>query len=302
MDWVCTANTLTSIGEFPYKDPRTRHLAHFRPLCSYGAVKTQPLVATGKVRLKDFDPRYDGGLEKDPTKEKTKALAERIGELQQLLYANCNHAALLIFQGMDASGKDGAAHSVLEFVRASGVEAANFKVPSDEERAHDYLWRIHKSIPRYGNIGVFNRSHYEAVLVERVQKIVPKDVWSKRYAQIVDFERMLVENNVLILKFYLHISKKEQAERFEERLNNPKKYWKWSHADLKTRQKWSDYVGAYEDMLNKTSHRAAPWYIVPADRNWYRDHVIAQTVVRALEGLNLKWPKPKEDLSKVKIK
>jgi PPK2 family polyphosphate:nucleotide phosphotransferase len=265
-------------------------------------VKTQPLVATGKVRLKDFDPRFDGGLEKDSTKEKTNALCERVGELQQLFYANSTHAALLIFQGMDASGKDGAAHSVLEYVRASGVEAANFKVPSDEERAHDFLWRVHKAVPRYGNIGVFNRSHYEAVLVERVQKIVPKEVWSKRYAQIVDFERMLAENNVLILKFYLHISKKEQAERFEERLNNPKKYWKWSHGDLKTRQKWSDYIDAYEDMLNKTSHRAAPWHIVPADRNWYRDHVIAQTVVRALEGLRLKWPKPKEDLSKVKFK
>ena len=299
---MCTATSPTNIGEFPDRPHRTRTLAQNVPLCSHSRVKNQPLVANGKVRLKDFDPRYDAGLEKDLTKEKTKAFCQRIGELQQLLYANSTHAALLIFQGMDASGKDGAAHSVLEDVRASGIEAANFKVPSDEERAHDYLWRIHKAIPRYGNIGVFNRSQYEAVLVERVQKIVPKEVWSKRYAQIVDFERMLAENNVLILKFYLHISKKEQAERFEERLNNPKKYWKWSHGDLKTRQKWADYIDAYQDMLNKTSHRAAPWHIVPADRNWYRDHVIAQTVVRALEGLNLKWPKPKEDLSKVKIK
>lgn len=264
-------------------------------------MKTQPVLAPGKVRLRDFDPRYDAGLEKEPTKEKTKALGERIGELQQLLYANSTHTALLIFQGMDASGKDGSAHSVLEYVRASGVEAANFKVPSDEERAHDFLWRVHKAVPRYGNIGVFNRSHYEAVLVERVQKIVPKNVWSKRYGQIMDFERMLAANNVVILKFYLHISKKEQAERFEERLKNPKKYWKFSHSDLKTRQKWDDYIDAYEDMLNKTSHRDAPWHIIPADRNWYRDYVIGKTVVNALEGLKMKWPKPKEDLSKVRI-
>jgi PPK2 family polyphosphate:nucleotide phosphotransferase len=264
-------------------------------------MKDQAVVVRGKVRLKDFDPRYEGGLEKEATKEKTKALAERVGELQQLLYANSTQAALLIFQGIDASGKDGSAHSVLECVRASGVEHANFKVPSDEERAHDFLWRVHKVVPRYGNIGVFNRSHYEGVLVERVQKIVAKEVWSKRYEQIVDFEQMLAANRVLILKFYLHISKKEQAERFEERLKNPKKFWKFSQSDLDTRQKWDDYIDAYEDMLNKTSHPDARWHIIPADRNWYRDFVIAKTVVGALEGLKMKWPKPKEDLSKVRV-
>lgn len=256
----------------------------------------------GKVRLKDFDPHYNSGLEKEPTKEKTRLLGQRIGELQQLLYANSQHAALLIFQGMDASGKDGAVRSVLQDVNVSGVETANFKVPSDEERAHDYLWRIHKAIPRYGNIGVFNRSHYEAVLVERVQKIVPKEVWPKRYEEIVNFERMLAANRVVLLKFYLHISKKEQAERFQERLSNPKKYWKFSQADLETRQKWSDYIAAYEDMLNKTSHGDAPWHIIPADRNWYRDYVVCNTVVRALEALKMKWPKPKEDLSKIRFK
>ncbi|HEY6227723.1 MAG TPA: PPK2 family polyphosphate kinase [Verrucomicrobiae bacterium] len=265
-------------------------------------MKDQPVTVRGKVRLKDFDPHYDGGLDKEATKEKTKAFGERIGELQQLLYANSKHAALLIFQGMDASGKDGSVRSVLQDVNVSGVETANFKVPSDEERAHDFLWRVHKVVPRFGNIGVFNRSHYEAVLVERVQKIVSKDVWSKRYEQIVNFERMLCANRVLVLKFYLHISKKEQAERFEERLKNPKKYWKFSQADLKTRQKWSDYIEAYEDMLNKTSHDDAPWHIIPADRNWYRDYVITKTVVRALEGLKMTWPKPKEDFSKIHFK
>jgi polyphosphate kinase 2 (PPK2 family) len=156
-------------------------------------------------------------------------------------------------------------------------------------------------VPRYGYIGVFNRSHYEAVLVERVAKIVPKKIWAGRYDQILDFERMLVENNVLLLKFCLHISKEEQAERFKERLTQPRKYWKFSHADLKTRQYWDDYVDAYEDMLNATSHKLAPWHLVPADRNWYRDYVITRIVAHALEGLKMKWPNPAEDLSKIKF-
>ncbi|MCI0349594.1 MAG: polyphosphate kinase 2 family protein [Acidobacteriales bacterium] len=264
-------------------------------------MKRQPLIASGKIRLKDFDPSYSAGLDKDETKKKTQECTQRIAELQDLLYANSRHAVLLIFQGMDASGKDGAVRSVLEHVNPIGVEAANFKVPSDDERAHDFLWRVHKVVPRYGNIGVFNRSHYEAVLAERVLNIVPRAVWSARYGQIVDFERMLVANHVVLLKFYLHISKEEQAERFQERLSDPRKKWKFSHGDLKTRQLWDDYAEAYEDMINATSHKAAPWHIVPADRNWVRDFAVAQTVLKAMERLKMKWPKPEEDLSKVKI-
>jgi PPK2 family polyphosphate:nucleotide phosphotransferase len=265
-------------------------------------MREQTLVIKGKVRLKDFDPRDDGGLDKDEAKKATEKCGERIGELQQLLYANANRAALLIFQGMDASGKDGAARAVLEQVSPGGIEYANFKVPSDEERAHDFLWRVHKVVPRYGNIGVFNRSHYEGVLAERILKLVSKEEWRARYKQIVDFEEMLVANRVLVLKFYLHISKEEQAERFEERLANPKKHWKFSHADLKTRQKWADYIAAYEDMLNETSHEAARWHLIPADRNWYRDYLVARTVVEALEGLKLKWPKLDKEFADVKIK
>jgi len=259
------------------------------------------VVIAGKIRLKDFDPAYFGGLDKDDTKEKTKKYGERLDNLQELLYANSTRAVLLLFQGLDASGKDGAIRNLLRHVNPAGVETANFKVPSSEERAHDYLWRVHKVVPRFGNIGVFNRSHYEAVLVERVLKIVPRNVWSRRYKQIVAFEQMLAENNVLLLKFYLHTSKEEQAERFKERLANPKKNWKFSEADLQTRQHWDDYMQAYEDMLNRTSHEAARWHLVPADRNWFRDHVVAHTVVRAMEDLKLKWPKPKEDLSKIRI-
>jgi PPK2 family polyphosphate:nucleotide phosphotransferase len=265
-------------------------------------MKEQPVVITGKIKLKHFDPDYCGGRDKAETKVKTEELGRKLGEMQQLLYANANHAVLLIFQGMDASGKDGSVRSVLQYVNPAGVETANFKVPSAEELAHDYLWRIHHAVPRRGNIGVFNRSQYESVLAERVLGLVPRKVWSARYEQIVDFERMLEANGVLVLKFYLHISREEQAARFKERLANPKKNWKFSHADLTTRQHWDDYIDAYEDMLNKTSHPAARWHVVPADRNWYRDYVIADTVARAVGKLKLKWPKPSEDLSKIKFK
>lgn len=264
-------------------------------------VKKQSLIVLGKIRLKEFDADYHEGLEKDQAKKETDEFARRIGALQELLYANSRHAVLLLFQGLDASGKDGAVRSVLEHVNPVGVETANFKVPSEEERAHDFLWRVHKAVPRYGNIGVFNRSHYEAVLAERVLKIVPKNVWCKRYAQIVDFERMLAANHVVLLKFFLHISKEEQAERFQARLDEPHKHWKFSLGDLETRNRWSDYMRAYEDMLNATSVRENPWHVVPANRKWYRDYVVSKTVVAAMERLKMKWPRPKEDLSKIKV-
>lgn len=277
-------------------------VAHRADLCFGCGVKKQPTIIRGRIRLKKFDSNDCAGLDKEQTKARTAEYGQRIGELQQLLYANSTHAVLLLFQGLDASGKDGSVRRVLEFVNPAGVETANFKVPSDEERAHDFLWRHHKAVPRYGNIGVFNRSHYEAVLVERVLKIVPPEVWRRRYEQINAFERMLVANNVVLLKFYLHLGKKEQAERFRERLEDPRKNWKFSHADLKVRALWDDYMEAYEDALNATSHPHARWHIVPADRNWYRDYVIARVTAEALESLKMKWPKPKEDLSKIRIR
>jgi PPK2 family polyphosphate:nucleotide phosphotransferase len=272
-----------------------------RPARDGAGMKKQPVVLSGKIKLKHFAPDYCGGCDKAETKESTDQHGRDIGELQRLLYANAKKAVLLIFQGMDASGKDGSIRTVLEYVNPTGVETANFKVPSDEERAHDFLWRIHRVVPRWGNIGVFNRSHYEAVLAERILGVVPRKVWQQRYRQIVDFERMLVENDTVVIKFYLHLSRQEQAERFEERLANPKKYWKFSHADITARQRWDDYIEAYEDMLNATSHADAPWHLVPADRNWYRDHVIASTVAGALKSLKMKWPKLREDVSKLRI-
>jgi PPK2 family polyphosphate:nucleotide phosphotransferase len=264
-------------------------------------MKKQALVVQTKICLQDFDPGYDGGWKKEEGKTAAEEYALRLGNLQELLYANSTHAVLLLFQGMDASGKDGAVRCVLKEVNPAGVETANFKVPSIEERAHDFLWRIHKAVPRYGNIGIFNRSHYEAVLAERILKIVPEKVWAKRFAQIVAFEEMLAANNVILLKFFLHVSKEEQRTRLEERLRDPQKRWKFSLGDLETRRKWDEYQAAYEETLNGTSHACGRWHVVPADRNWYRNLVVAKTVCETVEKLKMKWPTPKDDLSKVEI-
>ena len=260
------------------------------------AIKVKP-----PIRLRDFDPAFCHSLDKDTTREKTAKFCQRIGELQELLHANARQAVLILLQGMDTSGKDGAAKHVLEFVNPAGVETANFKAPSAEELAHDYLWRIHQRVPRYGNIGVFNRSHYEDVLIVRVMKLQPERIWRARYDQINAFEEHLTGNRVILLKFFLHISKAEQAERLKARLEDKRKNWKFESGDLEMRRKWPQFQRAYEDALNHCSPPWAPWHIVPADRKWHRDYVIARTVVAALEELKLKWPRPKEDLSKIRI-
>lgn len=263
---------------------------------------SQPIVAEGEIKLKQFDPGYTAGLDKRKTKKQTDKLCRELGELQRLLYANSSHAVVLLFQGMDASGKDGTVTTVLQEVNPIGVEVANFKLPSSEEMAHHYLWRVSKALPRYGNFGVFNRSHYEAVLVERVLGIAPAKEWTQRYQQIVAWEKMLTENRIILLKFFLHLSRDEQAKRLNERLDDPKKHWKFSASDLETRARWDDYNHAYEDMLSATSHPSARWHIIPSDHNWSRNHLVAQVAVNAVKALDLKWPKPTEDLSKIKIK
>lgn len=261
----------------------------------------QPIQVTPPIRLKDFDPAFSQNLDKEAIREKTALLCQRIGELQELLNANASHSLIILLQGMDTSGKDGAARRVLEFVNPAGVETASFKSPSREELAHDFLWRIHHRVPRYGNIGVFNRSHYEDVLIVRVMKLQPESVWRARYDQINAFEKQLTENRVVLLKFFLHISKAEQAERLQSRLDNPRKNWKFEKADIAMRAKWSAFQKAYEDVLNHCSTPHAPWHISPAERKWHRDYFIARTVADAMENLKLKWPKPKEDLSKIKV-
>jgi PPK2 family polyphosphate:nucleotide phosphotransferase len=254
------------------------------------------------IRLKDFDPGFHDGLEKEATRAKTDEFCRKIGELQKRLYANARQAVLIVLQGMDTSGKDGAGKRVLEYVNPYGIETASFKAPTAEEMAHDFLWRIHKVVPRYGNIGVFNRSHYEDVLIVRVMKLQPDRVWRPRYDRINEFENLLVENNVTVLKFFLHISKEEQAERLNARLETPEKRWKFESADLKMRARWKQFQKAYEEAINQCSTPWAPWHVVPADHKWYRDYIVARTVLDALEKLKLKWPAPREDLSKIRIK
>ena len=262
---------------------------------------TQPFRIRGKIKLKDFKPDFTDDLDKPKTKVRTDVLCRRIGELQHLLYANAKNSLVILFQGMDASGKDGASKRVLEFVNPCGVETTSFKTPSREESAHDFLWRIHKAVPRYGNIGIFNRSHYEEVLIVRVLKLQPEAVWKSRYDHINAFEKILTRNGVILLKFFLHISKQEQAERFRDRLKTPNKRWKFSTVDLQMRDHWDDFQKAYEDALNRCSTDWAPWHVVPADHKWYRDYLIAKTVVESLEDLKMKWPTPLVDISKIKI-
>ncbi len=255
-----------------------------------------------KVRLKDYDPDYTGEFKsKAETKKILKSIQNQMRELQELLYAESKWSVLIVLQAMDTGGKDGTIKNVMGSVDPQGCDVQNFKVPTPEELSHDFLWRAHKVTPAKGKIVIFNRSYYEDVLVVRVHNLVPKEVWSKRYDQINSFEKCLVENNTVILKFYLHISKDEQKKRLEERLNDPTKHWKFSEADLKERQYWNDYMDAYEDVLTKCSTDYAPWYIVPANKKWYRNVIVGETIVKRLKELNMKYPKPKTDLSKIVI-
>jgi PPK2 family polyphosphate:nucleotide phosphotransferase len=229
------------------------------------------------------------------------ALNERLEELQELLYAEHKHKVLVVLQAMDTGGKDGTIRHVFEGVNPQGVKVAGFKVPTPEELTHDYLWRVHKRVPGKGEIVIFNRSHYEDVLVVRVHSLVPPKVWGRRYAQINNFERMLAEEGTIILKFFLHISKNEQKERLQARLDEPHKRWKFSLGDLEERKLWPEYIKAYEDVLSKTSTEWAPWYIVPANRKWYRNLVVGTVMVQTLEGLKMCYPQPEEDLNDVVI-
>jgi PPK2 family polyphosphate:nucleotide phosphotransferase len=256
-----------------------------------------------KVDLSDHDPKdtraYHG--DKDEAKEELDELTDRLEVLQELLYAEHKHRLLIVLQGMDTSGKDGVIRHVFEGVNPQGVRVASFKVPTLEELDHDYLWRVHKQAPGRGEIVIFNRSHYEDVLVVRVHALVPEERWKRRYQQINDFERTLAEEGTILLKFFLHIDQDEQKERLQERLDDPNKHWKFNIGDLKERKLWGEYTRAYEDVLSKTSTQVAPWYIVPSNYKWYRNLVIARVLVDTLEGLDMHFPEPEGDLSQVKI-
>lgn len=256
-----------------------------------------------KVDLSKWNPNDTGEFKggKEAGLAEAGKLTARLGELQELLYAEGKHKVLVVLQAMDTGGKDGAIRRVFSGVNPQGVHVASFKVPTPEELAHDFLWRVHKVVPGKGEMTIFNRSHYEDVLVVRVHNLVPPEVWRQRYDQINDFERLLAETGTTILKFYLHIDLDEQKERLQARLDDPAKHWKFRLGDLKERKRWPDYMEAYDDALSKTSTPYAPWYIIPANRKWYRDLVISSILVETLESLDMKFPPPEEDLTGVVI-
>jgi PPK2 family polyphosphate:nucleotide phosphotransferase len=256
-----------------------------------------------QVSLSDWDPagyKNNNGT-KDEAKERLGELNRELEALQELLYAEHKQKLLIVLQAMDTGGKDGVIRHVFEGVNPQGVRVANFKVPTTTELDHDYLWRVHPHVPGKGEIVLFNRSHYEDVLVVRVHNLVPQEVWSRRYDHINAFEQMLADEGCTILKFYLHISLEEQKERLQARLDEPHKRWKFSKGDLKERKLWSQYMQAYEVALTRTSTKWAPWYIVPANRKWYRNLVVAEVVVETLKKFNMQYPQPEEDLDGISI-
>ncbi len=254
-----------------------------------------------KFKLSDVDPDATHGASKADADKRLEKNCGRLSVLQYLLYAEAKRSLLVVLQGIDAGGKDGTIKHVMSGMNPQGVDVTPFKVPEGAEKRHDYLWRIHKAVPENGKIGIFNRSHYEDVLVVRVHDLVPKSVWSKRYDQINDFEHMLADNGVRIVKFLLYISKDEQARRFRERLDDKTKNWKFSLSDIKEREYWDQYIEAFEEMLRKCSKEKAPWYVIPANKKWFRNLAVSEIMVHELESMDLKFPKPTADLSGIQF-
>jgi PPK2 family polyphosphate:nucleotide phosphotransferase len=250
------------------------------------------------VKLADYDPDHNEGLDKAAGKLKLGEISTEIEDLQELLYAAKQHALLCVFQGRDTAGKDGAINKVLGYTNVQGCRISSFKVPTLEEAGHDFLWRVHKETPIIGGIGLFNRSHYEDVVVVRVHELVPEGVWKARYEQINSFESLLISSNTVVLKFYLHISKEEQEERLLAREKDATKAWKLSVGDWKERELWDEYTEAYEDALTKCSTQTAPWRIVPANHKWFRDLAVAEAIRDALKPLRKGWTEHLEEIGK----
>jgi PPK2 family polyphosphate:nucleotide phosphotransferase len=255
-----------------------------------------------KLSLSKFDPADTGKFkDRSDAAQSTARNLDRLRKLQGLLYADAKQALLIVVQAMDTGGKDGAIKHVFSGVNPQGCDVTSFKQPTPLEAKHDYLWRIHAAAPRQGQIGIFNRSHYEDVLVVRVHDLVPKSVWSQRYDQINQFEHLLADAGTTVVKFFLHISKDEQKRRLQSRLDNPKKHWKFDPNDLKERARWDEYQSAYEDALRKCSTPHAPWYVVPSNHKWFRNWVISDTIVRTMRGMKLKYPPAPEGMDQIKV-
>jgi PPK2 family polyphosphate:nucleotide phosphotransferase len=254
-----------------------------------------------RLRLKDIDPGFKGGHESREHADKDiERCGKRLRELQEMLYVERRRSLLICLQGMDTSGKDGTIDHILGTMNPQGCRVVPFRQPSAQEAAHDFLWRVHQTTPARGEVVIFNRSHYEDVLVVRVHNFVPKKVWSQRYDEINAFERVLLEHDTHILKLYLHISSEEQLARFKDRLDDPTKHWKISESDYAERAFWNDYMAAYEDALSRCSTQGAPWFVIPANHKWFRNLAVARIVVEHLEKLGLTYPKPPVDIARIR--
>ena len=265
---------------------------------------SQPLTVSAgtKISLGDFDARYiEGEIDKKEGRDQTEDNAEALADLGYRLYAENKRSVLLVLQGMDTSGKDGTIRSIMKGLNPQSCSVTSFKKPTDEEIDHDFLWRIHKAVPNRGNIGIFNRSQYEDVLVVRVLNLVPESTWSKRYDLINSFEHLLTEAGTTVVKCFLHISKEEQRERLQARLDNPDKRWKFSKGDLEVREMWDDYQHAYEVALTKCNTDHAPWHIVPSDRKWYRNLTVSKILRDTLEKMNPQFPSEEDGLDGITV-
>lgn len=253
------------------------------------------------VRLRDVDPNFTGGHENhDAAKKEIAHYQQELWTLQDQLFSERRRSVLICLQALDTGGKDGTIRHVLAAMNPQGCRVQPFRQPSAEEAAHDFLWRAHRAAPARGEVVVFNRSHYEDVLVVRVHNLVPKKVWKARYQLINDFEKMLEEHGTLVLKFYLHISKDEQLRRFRDRLDDPSKQWKISEADYREREFWKDYTAAYQDALSRCSTESAPWFVIPANHKWFRNLAVARIVVEHLQALGMKYPRPTVDIEHIR--
>jgi PPK2 family polyphosphate:nucleotide phosphotransferase len=256
-----------------------------------------------KLRLSKLDPSFTGEHKSDAmAKEATERTRAKLAREQNLLYAEHKHSILVVLQAMDAGGKDGTIKHVFSGVNPQGVRVARFNQPTPTELAHDFLWRVHPHAPRRGEIAIFNRSHYEDVLITRVHKLIDKATWTRRYREIRDFEALLFHSGTTILKFFLHISKEEQLARFAQRLDDPGRNWKISEADYAEREFWDDYLEAYEDAIRATSTREAPWYVIPANAKWFRNLAVSQIIADAMADLDLAYPPPSVNLAEIRRK
>ena len=254
-----------------------------------------------KVELRRWSPGETSGFTEAEALDESKKLTLKLERLQEVLYAEHKHKVLIVLQAMDTGGKDGSIKKVFEGVNPQGVRVAHFRTPTVEEADHDFLWRVHQQVPGSGEMVIFNRSHYEGVLVERVHALVPRKTWMRRFREIEHFEHLLHEDHAVIMKFFLHIGKDEQKRRLEERRSDPSKQWKFSLADVQERKFWSKYMKAYEDALQNTSTDSSPWYVIPADKKWFRDLLVSTIIVERLEKLGMEYPEPSAEIKSVAI-